>query len=130
MAKMKNLEKKTTDTEAIKQIIESIGSEYELLLVSAVVGWGWNKGDSIWGMIKPDKKLRLVREAFNTHDSRAVAVFFSNTKIGYIPKKDNKAIADLMDAGKANLLHARVLVAEKSDNSVSPVTFYIYKNKE
>ncbi len=42
----------------------------------------------------------LKREATNKFDKKAVAIFFQEQNIGYIPKEKNEVIANLMDAGK------------------------------
>lgn len=128
--KPKKKGKKTmTETDEVKKIIEAIGTENELLLVANVAGWGWHNGDSVWGMLKPGKKLRLVREASNKHDKQAVALYFSNTKIGYVPKKDNAKIAELLDDGKKHQLQARIMSATTYQDEPK-VKFYIFKTPE
>ena len=42
----------------------------------------------------------LKREPKNKFDDKAVAIYFRNSKIGYIPQEKNEVIANLMDAGK------------------------------
>lgn len=112
------------------KVIDEVERRSNELLCSTVAGWGWHDGDSVWGMLKPGKKLRLVREASNKHDKLAVALYFSNTKIGYIPKKDNAKIANLMDKGLARQLHAQIVSVKADDQSESTVMFNIYKTPE
>lgn len=112
------------------QVIDEVYRRANVLLVGTVAGWNWHDGDSIWSMLKPGKKLRLVREASNKHDKQAVALYFSNTKIGYIPKKDNTKIAELLDAGKGHQLQARILNAKTDNESKTTVTFHIFKTAE
>lgn len=40
----------------------------------------------------------LVREPSNSHDPHAVAVYVDGKPVGYIPKKDNQALAKRIDA--------------------------------
>ncbi|MCX6274405.1 MAG: HIRAN domain-containing protein [Bacteroidetes bacterium] len=42
----------------------------------------------------------LKREPKNEFDDKAVAIYFRDNKIGYIPQEKNEVIANLMDAGK------------------------------
>lgn len=112
------------------EVIDEIYRRANVLLEGTVAGWGWHDGDSIWTMLKPGKKLRLVREASNKHDKLAVALYFSNTKIGYIPKKDNAKIAELIDNGKGHQLQARIVSAKMDGESEVTVTFNIFKTAE
>ena len=51
--------------------------------------------------------MRLVREPKNPFDSFAVALFDAkNRKLGYLPRKENKVVAKLLDAQKN--LYAKV----------------------
>ncbi|SFX34132.1 HIRAN domain-containing protein [Marinospirillum alkaliphilum] len=45
--------------------------------------------------------LQLRREPDNQHDARAAEVFWKGIKLGYLPRKDNAAVASLMDRGIA-----------------------------
>jgi HIRAN domain len=50
--------------------------------------------------------LELVRERDNPHDSNAIAVTWQGRKLGYVPKRDNVALAWALDRGAP--LSARV----------------------
>ena len=51
--------------------------------------------------LKVDDRLSFYREPDNISDEMAIMVVNAdNTKIGYVPKKDNVIFARLMDAGK------------------------------
>jgi hypothetical protein len=47
-----------------------------------------------------------VRESFNNYDCDAVAVYFGNNQLGYIPQQENRAIAEMLDRGEN--LEARI----------------------
>ena len=52
--------------------------------------------------LAPGAPLRLMREPENDYDTRAVAVWTQDgRKLGYVPRIDNQALANLMDAGLA-----------------------------
>ena len=47
-----------------------------------------------------EKRLSLVRESFNEHDREAVAVYFRNDKLGFVPRTENSTIAQMLDRGE------------------------------
>lgn len=52
--------------------------------------------------VHEDDRLTLRREPENMYDSNAILVFSKTMrKLGYVPRRDNKVIASLMDAGKS-----------------------------
>lgn len=44
-------------------------------------------------------ELQLVREAFNKFDHKAIAVYTSGYKIGYVAHEENKILHTLLDRG-------------------------------
>jgi hypothetical protein len=46
------------------------------------------------------EQLRLKREPSNPHDRHAVAVWFKNEHLGYIPRRENRTLARLLDQGE------------------------------
>lgn len=111
----------------MNNILKHCEANNEVLLTTYVAGWSWHDGDSILNLLKPGKRLRLIREAGNKHDHNAVAVYFSNTKIGYIPKKDNSDIAKLMDVGEGSSLVAFISEVVQDDQQQPSVRFIIHK---
>ena len=68
-------------------------------------------------------KLTLQREE-NKFDSNAILIFNGNKeKIGYVPEKDNRIFARLMDAG--NMLTAKISKIDKK-GSFTQITIGIY----
>lgn len=56
--------------------------------------------DEIIPKIKEKSNLELGREKNNKFDANAILVLFNGEKIGYVPRKHNLILANLMDAGK------------------------------
>lgn len=56
--------------------------------------------DAIFSKLKKGSFLQLIREKQNYHDNFAILVNYDGEKIGYVPKKHNVVLANLMDAGK------------------------------
>lgn len=49
--------------------------------------------------IKSDRSVELIREENNPNNKNAVAVFYKEKLIGYIPEKEGKDITHEMDCG-------------------------------
>ncbi len=58
--------------------------------------------------LKIGSKLDLERETNNPHDPNAVAIYYGDTKLGYIPAAHNEDIAKFLDLGHNDLFEARV----------------------
>ena len=79
---------------------------------SPLAGFPFYAGEFILPSLKVGDELRLVREASNVHDSNAVAVYFHDDQLGYVPRVENTAVAQMLDRGER--LEARIseLMAE------------------
>lgn len=88
--------------------LQSSSSQAVSLLETNVAGLDY--ADRFWELERETQVgdlLRLVREPQNPFDSFAVALFDAkNRKLGYLPRKENKVVAQLLDAQKN--LYAKV----------------------
>ncbi len=50
--------------------------------------------------LRPGDRLDLVREPDNPHDPMAVRVEWRGHKLGYVPRKENRAVAAALDRGE------------------------------
>jgi len=71
-----------------------------LVLECLVAGTSFRKLDNVKDQLRETVELEVKREPQNEFDHFAIALWFQNTKIGYIPKDKNEVLARLMDAGK------------------------------
>lgn len=71
-----------------------------LVLECLVAGTSFRMLKNVAPSLQAEVKLKTKREADNKYDEFAVALYFENEKIGYIPRDKNEVIARLMDAGK------------------------------
>lgn len=85
-----------------------IGAEDRSILIqeSPIAGFQFHRGDAIWSSLDVGEELALVRESSNDHDADAVAVYFHEQKLGYVPRGDNRAVAQMLDSGES--LEARI----------------------
>lgn len=74
-----------------------------------VAGMSYWDGVEALGSMTPGDHLRLVAEPDNPHDANAVALYFDDIKLGYIPRDNNELAALLLAYGHEDVLEARVL---------------------
>ncbi|MHB8766205.1 MAG: HIRAN domain-containing protein [Deferrisomatales bacterium] len=94
-----------------------------VLQESPLAGFQFHRGEALWYRLAVGSPLALVREPRNPHDPRAVAVTFEGEKIGYVPRLDNAAVAQLLDRGEP--LEARVTRLRRSRDPWERVGFEV-----
>lgn len=73
---------------------------------SPLAGFRYHKAADVFDHLQPGEPLDLVREPGNPYDANAVRVEWNGHKLGYVPRRDNAALAWAMDRGET--LSARV----------------------
>ncbi len=66
---------------------------------SPLAGFQYHEAATLWQQLRVGDALELTREPQNPHDARAVSVAWQGHKLGYLPRRDNAAVAAEMDAG-------------------------------
>lgn len=77
-----------------------------LLQTSSVAGFQYHEGEAVWPQLSCGYDVDLVREPANPYDEKAVGIDWRGCKLGYVPRMENHAVAQLMDRGES--LSARV----------------------
>ncbi|MFZ5557552.1 MAG: HIRAN domain-containing protein [Pseudomonadota bacterium] len=85
-----------------------------LLQTSPVAGFQYHDGEFAWPFLRPGDRLALIREPENRHDGRAVRIEWEGLKLGYLPRHENHAVAQLLDRDEQ--LHARILALRESSD--------------
>ena len=62
-----------------------------------IAGYQYYSGEKIEHLFSSDAEVNLVREPFNPFDANAIAVYFKERKIGFIPMSDNKILTNMID---------------------------------
>ena len=81
---------------------------------SPLAGFHHHDAVETWRQMTVGDRLQLVREADNPYDPNAVRVEWRGMKLGYVPQRDNAAVARQMDRGAA--LEARVALLRENRN--------------
>ena len=85
-----------------------------LVLQCLIAGTSFRKLDKVQDDLKETVLLEMKREGANEFDHFAVALWFRDNKVGYIPKDKNEVVARLMDAGKQ--FYATICAKEMEGN--------------
>lgn len=64
-----------------------------------IAGFTYYEGALAFQHLHIGTKLKLVAEPKNRHDDYAVALYFNQFKLGYIPARQNRTIAMLLNNG-------------------------------
>ncbi len=77
-----------------------------------------------WREMKVDDVLTLIREPENKHDRHAIRVEWRGRKLGYVPRAQNRVVAQAMDEGER--LVARISRLSEDTNPWRRVEFEVY----
>jgi len=77
-----------------------------LVQSSPLAGSQYYGADILWPAMQPGDALTLHREPDNRHDPRAVRIEWRGAKLGYLPRRENAAVAAALDRGEQ--LEARI----------------------
>jgi hypothetical protein len=73
-----------------------------------VAGFTYWEGCIALDELKIGTQLRLEREPDNRFDPQAVAIYYGDYKLGYVPREENRVVCKLMDLGYADIFDLRV----------------------
>jgi hypothetical protein len=91
---------------------------------SPLAGFRYGQGAALWPQLQLGDALELVREPDNPHDANAVRVDWRGRKLGYVPRRENAAVAWGLDRGAT--LRARVSRLSPHGNPARRIGFEIY----
>jgi hypothetical protein len=102
-----------------------IPSTREILLqTSPIAGFQFYDGDLLWNSLRPNDPLQLVPEPENPHDDQAVKVMWNDNQLGYVPRRDNTAISQMLN--RRQRLIARIGGLQQSNDPWVRITMNIY----
>ena len=97
-----------------------------LLQNSPLAGSQYYAVSTSWTDIRVGDRLTLIREPDNRHDRNAIRVEWNGHKLGYVPRAENRAVAQALDAGET--LDARVTRLRDDPDPWRRVEFAVYLN--
>jgi hypothetical protein len=105
--------------------VNAFAQEVRLLVQrSPLAGFRYYEAPRLFDQLRPGETLALVREPDNQHDANAVRVDWRGHKLGYVPRRQNAALAWALDRGQP--LEARVVERRLHPNPRRRVEFDVY----
>jgi hypothetical protein len=91
---------------------------------SPLAGFRYHAATQLWHQLRVGDRLDLARERDNPHDANAVVVLWRGHKLGYVPRRENAALAWGLDRGTP--LRARISALSEHPNPARRVRFEVY----
>jgi hypothetical protein len=91
---------------------------------SPLAGFRYHGAAALWRELRVGDALELARESDNPHDANAVVVLWRGHKLGYVPRRENAALAWGLDRGTP--LRARISALAEHPNPARRVRFEVY----
>ncbi len=85
-------------------LTEVVAKRKIYLLQTFVAGFRFHKGMQLLPLMQEGDLLELRRDPKNSHDAFAVALFWQQEMIGYLPAAQNEVLARMMDAAALPLI--------------------------
>ena len=85
-----------------------------LVQSSPLAGFQYYAGKGRWEEMKVGDPLTLVREPDNPHDPKAIRVEWHGEKLGYLPRAENRSVAEELDRG--GRVEARIAALREDRN--------------
>lgn len=106
----------TADTQAqtVRMLVQS----------SPLAGFQYYTGQVHWEAMQVGDALTLVREPDNPHDSRAVRLEWRGEKLGYLPRAENRSVAEELDRG--GRVEARIAALREHRNPWKRVLIEVF----
>jgi hypothetical protein len=95
-----------------------------LVQSSPLAGFRYHAASAVWEELRVGDRLELSREPDNDHDGNAVSVWWRGSKLGYVPRRDNAALAWGIDRGERLL--ARISRLSSHPNPARRLEFEVY----
>ena len=86
-------------------------SEYEPsrnIMDFHLAGFAYYDGLDVIEELKLGQEVHLVKEINNPYDNEAVAIYYKNRKIGYLPKEKNSLFSTLIYYGYVEKFEANI----------------------
>ena len=95
-----------------------------LIQSSPLAGFRYHAAAALWDQLRVGDALELWREPGNPHDSQAIGVVWHGYKLGYVPKRENRALAWALDRGES--LQARISRLAHHPNPARRIEFEVF----
>jgi hypothetical protein len=91
---------------------------------SPLAGYRYGEGAEVWPLLREGDALELVAEPANPHDPNAVRVEWRGRMLGYVPRRQNAAVA--WGLARGTPLRARVSRLAEHPNPARRIEIEVY----
>ena len=95
-----------------------------LVQSSSLAGFRYHEAPLLISELRVGDRLDLVREPDNPHDFNAVRVQWRGRNLGYVPRRENSALAWVMDGGE--VVTARISALREQRNPRQRIRFEVF----
>lgn len=95
-----------------------------LVQSSPLAGLRFHSAAQVWHELQVGDRLELMREPDNAYDANAVSVSWQGRKLGYVPRRENAALAWGLDRGER--LQARISRLSQHPNPARRFEFEVF----
>lgn len=88
----------------------------------SIVGMNHTKSEEFIASLAGGETAVLIREPQNKFDANAVAVWISGRRVGYIPKAQNKVLADFIDKAGADYDRNALMAMDQNPDTARAVS--------
>ena len=91
----------------------------------SIAGFSYYEGAIAFSELKIGTELTLTLEPENKYDNNAVALYFQDLKLGFMPRDENRIIAKLLKLGFNNF-EARVQKLDDKEHPEAQIDVILY----
>ena len=73
-----------------------------------IAGFTYYEGCDVFQQLKIGTRLRLVRDAANRFDPNAIAIYFGDAKLGFVPASEAAELAIFFDMGYEDMFECMI----------------------
>ena len=73
-----------------------------------IAGFTYYSGVDVFENLKIGRELQLKAEAENPFDPNAVAIYYQDEQLGYVPREENALIRKFLNLGYADLFEVKI----------------------
>ena len=109
---------------ALASAEEATGKVRLVVQGSPLAGFRYHAAAEVWQELRVGESLTLERERDNAYDADAVSVSWRGRKLGYVPRRENAALAWGLDHGER--FGARISRLRLHPNPARRLEFEVY----
>ena len=91
-----------------------------------IAGFTYWNGTLVFQELAIGTELQLKREKDNKFDPYAVAIYYKDYKLGFIPRDKNLEISKLCEQGYANIFEVRINRISKDERPENQIGVIVY----